>query len=335
MSTIVQSRLEWVDLAKGFGIILVVIGHTTLPIEIRKWIYSFHMPLFFYLSGYFFKSGKYSFLDFFIKRCRTLLIPFMSFVFFNWIGFDLLHLWWGESTYDIINVLKNGPKDPIWFLTTLFVVEICHHAIDHIVKIINNLKTQGAIWFILCVILVVINYLIIHVANIKLPYEMIYVPHYLMFYIVGRNHWINIVDKIAYFQIIILLVIDLLLEYNLPYGIGLNPKILLYVLSYLVALLGVFWLINFSFVLSLSNNSLLRKCKSLISFWGANSIVILGLHTVFVRGIKYVFHSLGFSSAWSFPFRQLLLWIILSIAILFINKYTPWLVGKKYERNTK
>lgn len=48
-----QKRLEWVDIAKGIAILLMVIGHE-LPMTslIRMVIFSFHMPLFFILSGF-------------------------------------------------------------------------------------------------------------------------------------------------------------------------------------------------------------------------------------------------------------------------------------------
>jgi fucose 4-O-acetylase-like acetyltransferase len=68
------SRLEHIDVAKGIGIILVVLGHNwiirTEKGELFRIIFSFHMPLFFFLSGVLFKAqsdfrhtfGAYSFL---------------------------------------------------------------------------------------------------------------------------------------------------------------------------------------------------------------------------------------------------------------------------------
>lgn len=54
-----NTRVEWVDVAKGIGIILVVLGHNQSPDYIIKFIYSFHMPLFFFLSGYLTNPSKY------------------------------------------------------------------------------------------------------------------------------------------------------------------------------------------------------------------------------------------------------------------------------------
>ena len=44
-------RLEWIDVARGIGIIAVVIGHVWTRGPLRDAAYSFHMPLFFLLSG--------------------------------------------------------------------------------------------------------------------------------------------------------------------------------------------------------------------------------------------------------------------------------------------
>ena len=42
-----ENRLDWIDMVKGLGIILMVIGHTGAPDLLVKVIYGFHMPMFF------------------------------------------------------------------------------------------------------------------------------------------------------------------------------------------------------------------------------------------------------------------------------------------------
>lgn len=46
-----EGKYRYVDLIRGIGITLVVIGHTEVPDAIKIIIYSFHMPLFFILAG--------------------------------------------------------------------------------------------------------------------------------------------------------------------------------------------------------------------------------------------------------------------------------------------
>jgi fucose 4-O-acetylase-like acetyltransferase len=84
------SRLPWVDTAKGLGIILVVFGHvlrgllnnnimTRTPIAqfVDAWIYTFHMPLFFFLSGLFlFRSTRKPWKEFTSDKIRTIAYPY-------------------------------------------------------------------------------------------------------------------------------------------------------------------------------------------------------------------------------------------------------------------
>lgn len=42
-----EPRVSWIDVLKGIGIVLVVIGHIYLNPIVDNWLYSFHMPLFF------------------------------------------------------------------------------------------------------------------------------------------------------------------------------------------------------------------------------------------------------------------------------------------------
>ena len=68
------SRISWIDMAKGYGTILVILAHIGSGIG-RLWIYTFHMPLFFFLSGYVF-STKYEFREFLGKKVKTLIVPY-------------------------------------------------------------------------------------------------------------------------------------------------------------------------------------------------------------------------------------------------------------------
>jgi len=74
-----KKRIAYIDVAKGIGILLVVAAHNDLGLVapyLHRWIYSFHMPLFFFLSGYFFKPGI-SFGVLLKKRFNTLMKPYV------------------------------------------------------------------------------------------------------------------------------------------------------------------------------------------------------------------------------------------------------------------
>lgn len=46
-----QGRNYWLDVAKGITIILMVLGHSSIPDGLSRFIYAFHMPLFLYPRG--------------------------------------------------------------------------------------------------------------------------------------------------------------------------------------------------------------------------------------------------------------------------------------------
>lgn len=72
-----NSRLTALDSLRGFGILLVVLGHTSWSAGLVSWIFSFHMPLFFIISGMLFHERQ--FLDSFKKKAARLLIPYLFF----------------------------------------------------------------------------------------------------------------------------------------------------------------------------------------------------------------------------------------------------------------
>ena len=55
-----KKRIEYIDYARGIAMLLVILGHCFQSVEytLNHFILSFHMPLFFFLSGIFAKSAK-------------------------------------------------------------------------------------------------------------------------------------------------------------------------------------------------------------------------------------------------------------------------------------
>lgn len=72
-------RIEWIDVARGIAIFLVCLGHRDIPAFLGKWIYSFHLPAFFWISGYITKyDSDISFGNFLKKKVKGLLVPYAS-----------------------------------------------------------------------------------------------------------------------------------------------------------------------------------------------------------------------------------------------------------------
>lgn len=61
-------RDDKVVIAKAIGIMLMVAGHASLPYFVARFIYMFHMPLFFFVSGYCFKESHLNAPINFVKK---------------------------------------------------------------------------------------------------------------------------------------------------------------------------------------------------------------------------------------------------------------------------
>lgn len=75
MNKILQ-KIEYVDAMKGLAILAVIFGHIASPIG--GFIFSWHMPLFFFISGFFIKYDV-ACKDFIIKNFKKLILPFFIF----------------------------------------------------------------------------------------------------------------------------------------------------------------------------------------------------------------------------------------------------------------
>lgn len=129
------ARLEWISIAKGIGIILVVIGHFDPAESPRYWldmravIYTFHMPLFFVLSGYLYVHGKHPYGVLIKNKVRRLLLPFATIaVAFALIKIPAAHFVRLENPVDLHSVIAIV-SDPVrsyapllWFLQALFLI---------------------------------------------------------------------------------------------------------------------------------------------------------------------------------------------------------------------
>ena len=69
----IDNRIEWMDLAKGIGIVMVVWAHSAGPGS--SYIEQFHMPLFFMLSGILYKEKEIK--KFIRGKVISLYIPFV------------------------------------------------------------------------------------------------------------------------------------------------------------------------------------------------------------------------------------------------------------------
>lgn len=125
-------RVGYFDIAKGIGIIAVIMGHTIWDSPLKQCIFSFHMPLFFLISGYFFKKKETKIC--LKQNAKHLIIPYFFTCFC--IMFSSI----------IVSFLLNGQEQipanlKEWFIASLYGSGGVHEVPFHIPQI-------GATWFL-------------------------------------------------------------------------------------------------------------------------------------------------------------------------------------------
>lgn len=124
-----MKRLDWVDCLRGFGLLCVVVGHMQMPRSLITYIYCFHMPLFFFLSGYLYNqnlSWKWV-----LRKFDGLIVPYISYCL---IGVLVVAFAKGESISHLLKLLYLGKGlGTEWFLLCLFMAEILGASIVRIV----------------------------------------------------------------------------------------------------------------------------------------------------------------------------------------------------------
>lgn len=107
-----QDRIAWIDEVKGIGIVLVVLGHVSKNQPLVTWIYSFHMPLFFYIAGWLMwkhRGGVILKKKYIFGKIKRLILPFCEYRI-------ILAVYW----LLVERYFRKLDMGPIWFLPTIF-----------------------------------------------------------------------------------------------------------------------------------------------------------------------------------------------------------------------
>ena len=129
----VNKRFAYVDIAQILGMFFIVYGHTLRGGEVTTWIYTFHVPLFFFLSGVTFHGEALDIKIFLKKKVVALLVPFFVWALISTGIFAVMSSFISMQTTlqssqanPLISMLMGycDANSPLWFLPCLFIVEI-------------------------------------------------------------------------------------------------------------------------------------------------------------------------------------------------------------------
>ena len=295
MNMSINNKNNFISIAKGLGITFMVMGHCGAPFS--KLIYQFHMPLFFFCSGYFIKNiiCKESLLNFYSKRFKKIYIKFLLWS----ILFLLLHNFFyhiniynniatfqGQHSYlyTLSDYIQKSIKIALsmneheqlvrsfWFLKQLFLSSII---VSSVLFIVYNLTkchhTSIGILFFFLILSTISRFL-----NWSLPaiWDISLVSMSCTFYMAGyvfRKY--NILEYLNRFKIsLICIIISTIGVITLPWTNMLEYTTKTIIPFYFVAFSGIVLIINISKAIEKS------RAKIVLYYLGQNTMVILSLH---------------------------------------------------------
>jgi fucose 4-O-acetylase-like acetyltransferase len=293
-----SQKITWIDCWKGIAIVIVVAGHI-LDLKVAKYIFWFHMPLFFFISGYLYKE-KYDYLPFFKKKFLHLIVPYISFIILFSLPIYATYIsdiWQNkqlDSLYQLLLfILKQlyggkiltGNFSVFWFITCLFFTQ----------QLYNFLYTKFGSdkWLINIIMLntyclAMVDYWFFQ--NIRFPWNidvvLMALPFYWLGHIASQNPTIFNYKKLISISGITLILVALIDKfYLLELTFDMKHKSYgILILNLIIAIAGI--IIVQQMAKTASQISLFDGFTREI---GAASMIIMYLHQPIQIGLKDVF----------------------------------------------
>ena len=189
-----QKREAWLDIAKCFCIVMIVINHTNIRIPVVTFLAGmFFIPLFFVSAGYTYRNKGESFKTFVLDKAKRLLIPY---VVCNVLLVGYFTVTGGLSKPALLGIfysrsmlmapgsewnmgLMNCLNAPTWFLTCLFLVYCIYYVID--CKCADASKRRNVILFSMALGIILVEY-----SPVLLPWGLENALFFLGFVEAGR-----------------------------------------------------------------------------------------------------------------------------------------------------
>lgn len=271
----VNKRILYLDVAKFFAIFLVVLGHCIQMMStdkfsdnlLYKWIYTFHMPLFMIMSGYFASSSlKNNIFHVIYKKFVQLIVPAITCTVIC-----LIYLFFVRNDFSVRDEIIGNS----WFLKTLFLNYI-------VFVVVKKIKLPDWILFLVSQIII---FLIPHSYSLQFSYL------YFFFWIGYLLRKYDLIFQkyrllILFFSFLIYCISYVIMNiYNVNINIlpsyGTFNMLPVLALKYLMALFGSIFVISLCYYLCISQNRLIRRIANI----GQLTLGIYVIQTLFLINI--------------------------------------------------
>ena len=341
-----RPRIGWIDTLRGFAIIFVVLGHATRGSgsEFERYVYSIHLPLFFFLSGLLQReallAGPFSLYA--GKFFRSLLVPYFTFGFltyFLWMSKQLSLLGPHPATAEYLLMPLAGMaygvhgahgflahNGALWFLPCLFTMHLLFFLI----------RRQSAGWLGLAgwtVLSSSLGFLLARITPLSAPWgldlAMMNLPFFAIGYLLqgrllrgGRHDFFS-------WTLLLLLPIHFLLQRA-------NSQVDLNLVAY--GDVHLFFLAAITGILGWIPIAQVTSRLTILAFLGRNSIIVFTLNSLLMFLISVVFLRLGFDeilgrdSLFGEIARGVAVLAVALPTIYMVNRWAPWMLPGRTNR---
>jgi fucose 4-O-acetylase-like acetyltransferase len=152
-NTTSTSRIGWIDTLKGIGILTVVAGHI-FPNSIARYLFLFHMPLFFFIGGFLFKPSA-DWKEYLTKKSFHLLVPYVAFLCLIYVPYEIKEILTGKETIakGLVRPLLGGRFLIGW--TAVFWYVTCFFLVQQVMNFLVNKVSKKIIGLLMLVCLVI------------------------------------------------------------------------------------------------------------------------------------------------------------------------------------
>ena len=334
-------RATWIDTLKGWGMLLIVVGHVWSLENISTfymWLFAFHVPIFFYAAGLTLNTQNASTGQMLQRRAPMLLKPYLVFGLLGYAfylagfmaalaaGLQLKQFDYGLLR-PLLGIAYGSVGDgllvnsPIWFLPALLIASALVHQL-------NRWTSSVAVRYGVCLALFVVGAQL--ALHIKMPWSFSSALCALVFMQLGVDHkrmrglqtWPR---QRLWWILTIAFLLSLWSPINGDVGLA-GPTVNNPILFLWFALVGI--------GLSVALSQLIEHRLPVLTWLGQNSLGVLVLHMLAIKGVKVVLslatgvgiHTLENSFAWGLVVL-LVAMVLTALAVKAIQRWWPWALG--------
>lgn len=341
-----MKRIAWVDITKYICIMAVMLEHLeSITDELSCFLSPFFVLAFFFTAGYTHKPGQ-CFGEFFLKKLRTLFVPWLIFSVLDislsqLVSFSEHESFMTELAWNFLQIRGHG--DQIWFVAALFVSFIPFY---FFIEWYNKKPIAGAprcaafVALSLALFLLDVIYsntmdaALLPWGTTALPWHIEYIFQAMFYMTLGymfKCRWESAFDAVNHrAQRLMLAAIYILIVYA-PYFTVIPESVFRVFAVFIVPILGILLVVSVSKVI---------KPNKYILYVGQNTLIYFALHGKvfgFVEVILRRFASGFYSAVLSNTLYSNIFAVIFAVALSFIlliptyiiNRWLPFIVGRR------